>query len=578
MGGGVEGFLPLAEWLPFLQSLPDQSFAAFLARGIGSGFRIGVDRNHQLQAEKSNRPSARKNEGIVSAYIQEEFGGGKLRLAAPNEVVHVSPIAIIPKTSQPGKYRLIVDLSAPDGSSVNDGISPALATLSYTSVDEAVAMVIEAGQSAWMAKLDIQSAYRKVPVHPADQPLLGIHWRGVTFCDRALPFGLRSAPLLFTAVADGLSWAMECCGVHNLIHYLDDFFFCSRAESSECEQALRTAVNLCQRLGLPAAPHKVVGPCTTITFLGIEIDSCRWELRLPEDKQTRLMSILQEWKHDKRQSVTKKQLQSLVGLLNYAARIVRPGRPFTRSLIEASKIPQEPDHWVRLNVECRSDISWWQEFLRFWNGRSFYPGRPWAATVYSDASGRWGCGAVCLPVGQWFQVQWPESWYSISIAAKELLPIVVSVAVWGREWAGLRVLSRCDNDAVVACLRSGSAKDPLLAHLLKILALLSALHKIQLVAVHVAGRSNGAADALSRGNSKLFFSLIPQASRAPRTVPAQLLELLWDREAAWTSEDWMQRLDAFLLLDFQEEQRAPMAQQRGGTCSSASGPASTHSQ
>uniref|UniRef100_A0A1X7UQT6 Reverse transcriptase domain-containing protein n=1 Tax=Amphimedon queenslandica TaxID=400682 RepID=A0A1X7UQT6_AMPQE len=102
----------------------------------------------------------------------------------------------MPKTSQPGKYHLIVDLSAPEGSSVNNGISPALSTLSYTSVDEAVAMIIEAGQSAWMTKLDFQSEYKKVvPVHPADQPLLGIHWRGVM----SPTFGLRSVPLFFTA-------------------------------------------------------------------------------------------------------------------------------------------------------------------------------------------------------------------------------------------------------------------------------------------------------------------------------------------------------------------------------------------
>uniref|UniRef100_A0A1X7V8H8 Reverse transcriptase domain-containing protein n=1 Tax=Amphimedon queenslandica TaxID=400682 RepID=A0A1X7V8H8_AMPQE len=197
--------------------------------------------------------------------------------------------------------------------------------------------------------------------------------------------------------------------VHNLIHYLDDFFFCSRAESSECEQALKTAVNVCQHLGLPAAPHKVVSTCTTITFLGIEIDSCRWELRLPEDKQARLMSILQEWKHDKRQSVTKKQLQSLVGLLNYAACIVQPGRPFTCLLIEASKIPQEPDHWVRLNVECRSNIGGRNSCVSGMVGHSTQVAHGRLATVYSNASGHRGCGAVCLPVSKWFQVQWPES-------------------------------------------------------------------------------------------------------------------------------------------------------------------------
>uniref|UniRef100_A0A1X7TTW0 Uncharacterized protein n=1 Tax=Amphimedon queenslandica TaxID=400682 RepID=A0A1X7TTW0_AMPQE len=57
-------------------------------------------------------------------------------------------------------------------------------------------------------------------------------------------------------------------------------------------------------------------------------------------------------KYDERLLVMKGQLQSLVGLLNYAARIVSLRRPFTWSLMEALKIPQEPDHWVRLNVEC----------------------------------------------------------------------------------------------------------------------------------------------------------------------------------------------------------------------------------
>ena len=101
------------------------------------------------------------------------------------------------------------------------------------------------------AKLDLQSAYRKVPEHPDDQALLGMACRGRTFCDRALPFGLRSAPKLFNAVADGLSWALHCEGIANLLHYLDDFFFWSEAGSSDCTNALSITVPLCGRLGLP---------------------------------------------------------------------------------------------------------------------------------------------------------------------------------------------------------------------------------------------------------------------------------------------------------------------------------------
>ena len=133
-----------------------------------------------------------------------------------------------------------------------------------------------------MAKIDLQSAYRHVPVHPDDQDLLGIEWNGKAYRDQALPFGLRSAPKLFTAVADGLAWAMQQEGVVNSVHYLDDFLFWGPPSSPECGASLMKAIEVCHRLGLPTAPHKTVNPSTVLTFLGIEIDSMAQALRLPE--------------------------------------------------------------------------------------------------------------------------------------------------------------------------------------------------------------------------------------------------------------------------------------------------------
>ena len=64
-----------------------------------------------------------------------------------------------------------------------------------------------------MAKVDIQHAYRNVPVHPDDRHLLGMEWRGRVFLDKTLPFGLRSAPKLFCALADALGWILKAAGV-----------------------------------------------------------------------------------------------------------------------------------------------------------------------------------------------------------------------------------------------------------------------------------------------------------------------------------------------------------------------------
>ena len=113
------------------------------------------------------------------------------------------PIGIDTKKEQkPGKWRLIVDLYSPIKGSVNGGISTELSSLSYTSVDHLAALIVSAGKGSSMVKADIKEAYRIIPVHLDDQHLLGMHWEGFLYVDKVLPFGLRSAPKFFSAVAN----------------------------------------------------------------------------------------------------------------------------------------------------------------------------------------------------------------------------------------------------------------------------------------------------------------------------------------------------------------------------------------
>ena len=528
-------FLPLHEWSPFFLSHPDQRFAAFMRRGISFGFRIGYDSKLQLRPPPGNFRSVVDNPDKVSRYIAEEVSAGRLQ-ASSLPTVRKNPIGLIPKPHQPGKFRLIVDLSAPCGFSVNDGIAPALCSLEYISVDEAARMMARCGRGALMAKTDLKSAYRHVPVHPADQHLLGLEWNGTTYLDRALPFGLRSAPKLFTAVADGLSWALYHVGVHNVVHYLDDFLLWGPSGSPLCAENLQTTVSMCERLGLPVAPEKTVGPTTAITFLGIELDSVAQEVRLPAEKLARLRESLSRFEH--KRHATKHELQVLIGILGHAAAVVRPGRVFLRQLIDTSKIPRLPSHKVRLNAKCCSDLAWWSVFVQEWNGVALFPSMPTGTTIFSDASGSWGCGAFDERSVQWFQLRWPASWSGVGIAVKELFPIVVCAAVWGRSWRGSVVTFRCDNGAVVSCLTSRTAREPHLAHLLRCLFFFQARFNFEFKAQNIAGRRNTAADALSRNKLPELFSLCPQAQRQPTQLPSPLTELLSDSSLNWTSPRW----------------------------------------
>ena len=119
--------------------------------------------------------SAVQNAEVVSEYLaKERLAWRVFRPVGPvaRDSIHLNRFGVIPKPHQPGKWRLIMDLSHPKGASVNDGVSRELCSLTYASVDDAAKLVLEAGHGAILAKLDVQSAYRNVPVHPDDRALL----------------------------------------------------------------------------------------------------------------------------------------------------------------------------------------------------------------------------------------------------------------------------------------------------------------------------------------------------------------------------------------------------------------------
>ena len=147
------------------------------------------------------------------------------------------------------------------------------------------------------------------------------------------------------------------------------------------------------------------------------------------------MLSLQEW--GDRKVCTRKELESLVGLLNHACKVVHPGRSFLRRMIDLLAAtgragPRKPFHHIRLNREFRSDLAWWRTFVQPWNGVGLVHGAVLSPQFEctSDASGVWGCGAWCGSA--WFQLKWDQVAASWDISAKELLPIVLASAVWGR--------------------------------------------------------------------------------------------------------------------------------------------------
>ena len=99
-------------WQPFLRAHPDQAFTEFLQRGLSEGFRVGFDPDSRLEQAPNNFQSVRDNPATVDIYIADEVEKGRLT-TRPGAIIRRNPIGIIPKSHQPQKFRLIVDLSAP---------------------------------------------------------------------------------------------------------------------------------------------------------------------------------------------------------------------------------------------------------------------------------------------------------------------------------------------------------------------------------------------------------------------------------------------------------------------------------
>ena len=242
-------------WESELAAHPDQTFATYVTQGIKHGFRVGFNHTKEL---------------TVNDYLQQQLAPNRMLVIPeadlPHIHCHISPFGVIPKHSKPGKWRLIVDLSFPTNLSINDGIDKQGCSISYITIDEVVDSILRMGRGTLMAKADIKQAYRIVPVHPEDRHLLAVQWDNRVIVDKVLPFGLRSAPLIFTAIADALQWIMCKRGVQHIAHYLDDFIIVGPPGSSQCANSLAKLIKTCEYTGTPLEVEKCEGPTPVITF------------------------------------------------------------------------------------------------------------------------------------------------------------------------------------------------------------------------------------------------------------------------------------------------------------------------
>ena len=325
----------------------DPAKRKYLVNGFRYGFRLNNIKHTSSDTDKV-LTSASKHPLVVDKKLGKEISSNRILgplKAPPFSDFVISPLGLQPKKTE-GEFRVIHHLSYPYGSSINDGIPREHATVQYANISHAIKHILFYGNNSFLAKSDIQSAFRIIPISPLDYKLLGFKWQGNYFFDKCLPMGASSSCQIFEKFSTALQWIIEnYISNTRVIHVLDDFLFISDTKE-KCEESLRLFLRICKDIGVPISLEKTFGPSNCLPFLGIQLDTNGMFASLPPDKIDKFLKIIHEVKLSK--SVTLKKLQSLTGMLNFSCQIIELAQAFSRRLYDPSIGLSKPFHHVKI--------------------------------------------------------------------------------------------------------------------------------------------------------------------------------------------------------------------------------------
>jgi hypothetical protein len=501
---------------------------------ILNGIRFGVDieftgdrrRNRRcvnLRTATDDPLIEQKVNDVIMADVAANKKAGPFD-RPPFKFFSVSPIGAVPKKGT-NKIRVIHHLSHPfKGDSINASITEKYQPLG--NFDAACLLIRRLGRGCWLIKLDAEAAYKQVPVRPEDWPLLGFKWRGKWYYERVLPFGLTSSCRKWELYATALHYFLKKrFGVDCIVHYIDDYLFVLESRELAVTQ-LEVALSLCRRLGLPMSVEKTEGPTTSLTFLGIELDTVEMTAKLSDKKLSELRALLDQWKN--KTAATANEIQSLAGVLNFACYVIRPGRAYKRRIYQAGEEARVKGTGLRrLSADMKKDLQWWINLAPSWNGVSLLSADQWSSSplieLYTDACDT-GYGAVYG--NEWFYGEWTvdelhrarnekNTRVSRSMPFLELLAAVKAAATWCHQWRGKKITFRSDASTVVFAMNNQNSRSNRMAGLVRHLSHFACTHHFDFRCVHVSGERNTLADLLSRGRIQEFRQLHPMAEQQP---------------------------------------------------------------
>ena len=484
----------------------------FILDGVFHGFRV-LDRDCTIPIYRVENYKSCYNTTACSKLektLHDKLINGKLSVTSQTPR-NVHAMGALPK--QNGNIRIITDCSKPNFISVNNYMKEVFSTFSYTKLDDVISQI---GQGDYMATIDLESAYRAVPILPENRQSFGLAWDfgsgEVLMCDNFLGFGTKIAPFIFDRMTDSVSRFMQR-NSFKCYNYLDDFIIIGSDEEST-KQAQLLLIRTLRRLGFYISWPKTTSPSKVCKYLGIMIDSESQTVYLPQDKLLKLYNELQFWSNRKRASL--KQLQVLCGILNYCCKVVRGGRIYMHHMIDLLKLFKNARR-ITLPESFHQDIEWWKTYAKIFNGKADFMNPEYnTSEIFTDAclsglAGVYGTdyfqGIIIPTFDSDLSIdQVTDNLYNIlvpidhvaNINILELLAIMVALFRWYSYYHNARVLINCDNLQVCYMLCKDRSQNKFANHCLRSIFWLCVSNNMYLSPCYIPSSANIIADTLSR--------------------------------------------------------------------------------
>ena len=390
------------------------------------------------------------------------------------------------------------------------------ARITLPTVDYMEAKLLTLGSGAFMYKTDLSRGYRQLRVDPGDWPLLGFRHNDLYYLDVCPPFGLRSSAMCMQRTTEAVAYIHGQRGYASR-PYLDDFGG-AEATWGLADRALSTLQQVMAELGLKEAKHKVCPPSQVMIWLGISFDSRDMTMRIPPAKLEEIMVTLEGWVG--RTHATRREMQSILGLLEFVASVSPPTRIFTNRMLQ--NLRDTPRRGTEtLSLGFKQDLQFFRELLPHFNGIKIMDKGQVAcqAELQLDAC-LVGCGG--FTGDEFYSEDFPPEILACShtIAHLEMVNVVIALKTWAEQWRGQRVRVHCDNSNTCLAIQTGRSKDTYMQGCIRELFMFSARFDIELAATHRPGTQMRIADALSRARSdselELFVRGEPRLQGARR--------------------------------------------------------------